>query len=109
MARTADRRGKPQEQVKLAAERIAILFDEAGKVVSSDAALADRYVRLARKISMRYNVKTTTYRRQYCRSCKAYLKPGVTSRHSIKKSYINIKCLKCGHIMRIPMKRKSIK
>jgi len=102
-------RGKPKDQVKIAKERIAILFEEAEEMVKKDKKLANRYVHLARRIGMRYNVKTTAYRRQYCRKCKSYLKPGLTSKHSVKNGNVIIECLSCKNITKIPLKKKAKK
>src|SRR3989338_485217 len=50
-------RQKPEYQVKIAKERIAILFDEARKTAASEPDLAKRYMLLAKRIAMRYNVR----------------------------------------------------
>ncbi|MFH0949258.1 MAG: ribonuclease P [Candidatus Aenigmatarchaeota archaeon] len=96
---------KPKEQVKIAEERIDILFSEAEKIVKSDKKLADRYVNLARKIGMRYNVRMPRMmKRKYCRYCHAFLQPGLTSKHSLKKGILRIKCFSCNRTIRYPIK-----
>ncbi|MBI5347412.1 MAG: ribonuclease P [Candidatus Aenigmarchaeota archaeon] len=103
-----DRGSKPLYQIKIAKERINILFCEAEKIVSRDSALADRYAQLARKIGMRFNVRMPReLRRRFCRKCFSYLKPGVTCRQRTKAGKIQITCLKCGHINRYPMKKQA--
>ncbi len=101
-----DRGNKPLYQINIAKERIEILFKQANGIVSKDNALADRYVQLARKIGMRFNVRIPReLRRKFCRKCYSYLKPGVTCRQRTKNSIVQITCLKCGHINRYPMSR----
>jgi ribonuclease P protein subunit RPR2 len=46
-----------QEFRRIASERIVILFRQAEIKFHEDASLSDRYVKLARKIAMRYKVK----------------------------------------------------
>ncbi len=100
-------RSKPPEQIKIAKERIEILFEEASKMVKEDKKLANRYVQLARKIGMRYNVKIShEFRRKMCRKCKSYLYSGITSVQRVGGGFLRIKCLACGRINRYPIKSK---
>jgi len=103
------RRGtKPDWQIKIAKERIAILFDEARKRVGKDRKLANRYVELARKIGMRYNVRLSPeLKHNVCRKCKAYLAPGITATKRTKDGKIIITCNSCGHINRYPYRKKK--
>jgi ribonuclease P protein subunit RPR2 len=87
---------KPVHQLKIAKERIVLLFEEADKTVDSNALLARRYAMLARKIGMRYNVRLTReQKRHICKNCRAYLKPGCTSLHRVRNGRIRITCLLC--------------
>lgn len=96
---------KPLHQIKTAKERIAILFEEAEKVVKKDARLAQRYVTLARKIGMRYNVRLTSLeKRHVCKKCNAYLKAGITSVHKVKNGTVRITCMLCGKTTKLPYK-----
>ena len=102
------RGSKPEWQVKIARERIAILFDEARKIVGKDKRLANRYVELARKIGMRYNVRIpATLKKNVCRGCKAYLAPGVTAKYSTKNKVLRITCNACRRINRYPLGKKK--
>lgn len=95
---------KPEWQLKIARERIVILFDEAVKIVRIKPKLADRYVALARRIGMRYNVKIPKWlKRKVCKKCKAYLHPGVTAKFSTKAGVLRIECLACKRINRYPL------
>ena len=102
-------RKKPAELVQIAEERIEILFDEAKKRITGKDGLellkenrikyANRYVQLARKIAMRYNIKLPTdYRRMFCKKCKRYLYPGITSQTRVKNGVVKVKCGQCGKV-----------
>ncbi len=102
---------KPKWQREIAKERIEILFRLAEKEFSSGMKdLANRYVNLARKIAMRYNVRVPAHlKRRFCKKCHAYLVPGVNARVRIrsKQKYVLITCLECGHKMRFPYVREK--
>ena len=95
----------------IALERIRILFDQAEQTFPRDPDLAQRYVDLARKIAMRTRTHLPRdLRRRVCRSCKAYLVPGATSRTRIRQRrepHVTITCLRCGHTTRIPLGEKK--
>ena len=98
------RNRKPEYQLKIAKERIQILFSQAGK--TQDIKLASRYVQLARKIGMRYNVRIPKgLKRRFCKYCYAFLKPGITSQQRTKDGIVRVKCFNCGKIIRYPIKR----
>jgi len=99
------RSSKPPEEIKIAKERIQILFHEAEKMIKEDKKLANRYIQLARKIGMRYNLRLSPQlKRKICRKCKSYLYPGITVRLSTKEGSLRIKCLTCGNISRYSIK-----
>ena len=90
---------KRQSDIKIAKERIKILFKEAEK--TDNLKLKNRYVELARKIGMKYNVKIPkVLKRKYCKYCYKYLVYGKTAQVRVKNKYILVKCLNCGKIMR---------
>ncbi len=94
-----DRRSKPAWQLKIAKERIDILFSEAQK--TKEKKLKDRYVELARKIGMRYNVKIESrYRRRYCRYCYKYL----DGKRRLVKGKLVVMCASCRKVNRYPYK-----
>ena len=86
--------------VHIARERIELLMREADSAaLGGRMDLADRYVELARRIGMRYNVSVpTAFRRRLCRGCYHYLLPGVTSRTRLNRGRSVTTCLRCGHI-----------
>jgi len=99
------RSSKPDWQVKIARERITLLFEEAERRVRDAPELSKRYVQLARKIGMRYNVRLPKHlKRQYCNYCYAFLKPGLTSKQFTKNGRIAITCLSCNKTRKTPFR-----
>ena len=93
------RRQKPAWQVKIAKERIDILFREAA---TAEQKLANRYVFLARKIAMKFNLKLSSeYKRRFCHKCFSHLVPGknVTVRINAQTQTVDYTC-ECGHVNR---------
>jgi ribonuclease P protein subunit RPR2 len=93
----------------IAEERIDILFDLAeSEALAHNHDRARRYVGLARKIGMRYNVCIpSSLNFRYCRRCHAYLLPGSTSRTRIRRGRIVRYCRNCGRYRRTPLIRGS--
>ena len=89
-------RNKPEWQIKIAKERIDILFDEAAK--TKDTHLRKRYMRLAKKIGMRDNVRLGEKKRLFCRHCFYYFSADVKRR--LKNGKIVIACPGCKRITR---------
>jgi ribonuclease P protein subunit RPR2 len=91
-------RRKPEQHLKIAKERIQILFSLAEKEFKKHPDRSKRYIELARKIGLRYNVRLPKeLKRKFCKNCNVLLIPGATSsvRLDSKKKVLNIKCLKC--------------
>lgn len=96
---------KPDEQRKIAFERVSILFDEAKKAFDEEPQLSDRYVHLARKIAMKYKVKIPSrLKRSFCKKCHKYLFPGKNLRVRTKKGHMVYYCLNCKNIARFRYK-----
>lgn len=92
-------RGKPVYQIKIAKERIIILFDEAKKRPD----FAKRYVELAKKIGMRYNVRLEGHKRKFCKYCSSYFIPK-NSTTRMKNGILNVTCKDCNKTNRFPYK-----
>ncbi|HEY1198915.1 MAG TPA: hypothetical protein VGG32_09375 [Thermoplasmata archaeon] len=90
--------------VRIARERVSDLFGLAEREARGlHPELADRYVALARRIGMRYNVRLRReYRELYCRSCSAYWVEGRTVRTRLRSGSRVRTCLRCGHQHRTP-------
>jgi len=101
---------KPQWQKDIAKERIKILLSLARKQLDDHPERSKRYVGLARKISMRYNIRLEkSIKKSICKKCDSLLLSGKTSlnRFDFKKKTLNIICKNCGNIIRIPYKVKK--
>jgi ribonuclease P protein subunit RPR2 len=94
---------------RIALERINILFELAEKqALAGAASRARRYVELARRLGMRYNVRVPPrFRRRYCRKCLAYFLPAVNARIRIGESRVTITCLSCGVVERFPYRHEQ--
>jgi len=95
---------KPEFQLKIAEERIEILFKLAEKELEKHPKRSKRYVELARKIGMRYNIRLSKEKKEsFCKYCNALLYIGKTC-EEIKSNLPNIrlfKCLNCEKIKKI--------
>jgi len=96
-----------KEEKKIAKERVSELFDRADKTFQESESLTNRYVSLARKIAMKFNIRLTKYKRKFCKHCYHYLKSGVNSKTRIHKSKVIIYCENCKKYTRIPLKQKN--
>ena len=98
---------KPDWQTKIAKERIQILFSLAEKEFKLHPERSKRYIELARKIGLRYNVRLSKeQKRRFCKNCNTLLKPGVSSKVRLDKSTktVNVQCLNCNQIYHHPYK-----
>ncbi|MEF8847670.1 MAG: ribonuclease P [Candidatus Thermoplasmatota archaeon] len=102
------RRNKAEEK-KIAKQRIDRLFQLAEKKAKQDTIhLADRYVEIARKISMKYLVKMPRkYKRRYCKHCYSYFYPNRTCRIRIYRGRVIYYCYNCKKFTRIPLNQKE--
>jgi ribonuclease P protein subunit RPR2 len=96
------------QQKEIAKKRITKLFSLAEKnSLAGKLDLSDRYVEIARKISMRYLVPIPKeYKRRFCKNCYSYLLPHVNSRYRIQNKKLIIYCKNCSKFTRIPLKNK---
>jgi len=87
----------------MARRQIASLFELAEKeALNSRQDRADRYVYLARKTAMRYNLSLGIYRRHFCRKCGTFLVPGRNSTYRLNMGKVSVTCGNCGRIYRFP-------
>ena len=93
---------------QIALQRIHTLFHLAREVIHEDHELAQRYVRIARKVAMRTRTRLPKeYRRLICRHCKSFILPGVNCRVRIqqrREPHIVVTCFNCSKHSRIPIK-----
>ncbi|MBD3155741.1 MAG: ribonuclease P [Candidatus Aenigmarchaeota archaeon] len=96
---------KPKWQLKIAKERIDILFELAKKELKKYPKRSRRYVELARKIGLRYNIRLSKERkRSFCKKCNTLLYIGKTAKITSDKlpELKVVKCLNCGEKKKIP-------
>jgi ribonuclease P protein subunit RPR2 len=109
--RKSGRKKSKDEQKEIALERIEILFSLAdAAALSEDLECADRLIAQAKKIAMKYNLRTPReLRRKVCKFCGRYLLPGVTSRVRVKSKdmRVEVRCLRCDKIIYYPYAREK--
>lgn len=94
----------------IARERVSELFRMAGEEFNKNPERSHRYVELARKISMRHNVRIPkALKVNFCKYCYRYLKPGINSRKRVnpRQEAIITHCLECGRVSRIPYRKEK--
>jgi|SRR3989344_1444091 len=90
-----------------ALEKIRILFNEAREQFNKNPSLSDRYIYLARKIAMRFNIRMPReLKRRFCKHCYSYLVPNKNCRVRIHKSRVVYYCFNCKKFMRFMLKKK---
>ncbi len=104
-------RRKPTEQLEIARERIEILFNQAEIEFPSHPELSNRYVEIARKISMKFNVPIPSMlKKRFCKACRNYLVYGRNARVRLNsdRKYILITCLNCSGKMKYGYTKRKI-
>ena len=98
-----EKRSLSLEKVKIARERIDILFSLAEKELEKNPERSRRYIELARNIGKRCNVRLTKgQKRKFCKNCNQLLIPKKTSKIKVdsQKKIIKIRCMNCGSVYR---------
>ncbi|WNY27754.1 ribonuclease P protein component 4 [Methanolapillus ohkumae] len=95
---------------RIAEERILRLFCLADFYQKTRPTHSQRYIALARLISMRYNVRfLREQKRKVCKHCYSHLVVGENCRVRLKNGMILTTCFECGKMSRIPYhSRKSL-
>jgi len=102
------RRDKGAER-DVAVGRVRRLVALAEQASPEDPKRADRYVALARRIAMRYQVSLPKdVRRRVCRGCDGLLVPGRSARVRIANQRVSVTCLRCGTVKRYPYERAKV-
>jgi len=103
-----NRKKDKKTQKIIAKNRIKKLFSLAEKkALSGRIDLANRYVEIARKISMRYLVPIPKdFKRSFCKHCYFFLLPDVNCRIRLHRNRLIIYCKNCKKYTRIPLKSK---
>ena len=97
---------KKESDKKEALEKIKTLFSEAKIQFDRNHSLANRYIKLAREISMKFKVKIPReLKRKFCKHCYHYLVPNKNCRVRIHKSRVIYSCFNCKKFMRFVLKK----
>ena len=97
------------KQKEIAKERMEKLFLQAENIFSTNKALANRYITLARKIAMKVKIRIPLeLKRKFCKHCYKFLMPGVNSRIRTRDGKVIISCFECKKFTRIPVKIKKL-
>ncbi|MGP3668255.1 MAG: ribonuclease P protein component 4 [Candidatus Bathyarchaeota archaeon] len=101
---------RKREVVEVAKERIEILMENAFKrMMKHDEGLAQRYVDLARRVSMKSRVRIPRKWKIFiCRGCKKLMIPGLNCRVRVQRRrnpHVALTCLMCGHVKRFSYKK----
>jgi len=103
--RRRGRRGRrPLVMVKTARQRIACLNELADRMaVDGRMDLASRYLFLAKKMGMKYNLRQPRgFRLKFCKYCRSYLMSGRNATIRLKKGCVEVRCHRCGSVKRHP-------
>jgi ribonuclease P protein subunit RPR2 len=101
------RKKKQADAKRIVNKRIEYLFLKAEEVAKKDLGLANRYVLLARNLSMRLNVPISgSLRKRFCKHCYTYLVPGLNYRVRTKNAKVVYTCNTCQKYMRFPFVRE---
>ncbi|MCS7134877.1 MAG: ribonuclease P [Candidatus Aenigmarchaeota archaeon] len=101
---------KPRWQIEIAKERIKILFNLAKSNVDAHPERARRYIEIARKIGLRYNIRFDRQKKKsFCKKCNTPFIVGKTCIYRLdsKRKTLNIICKNCGNIIRNPYKGRK--
>jgi len=103
--KTVKQKNQKQERQKIAAERIAELFHQAEENFEKKPELSNRYMELARKLSLKLKVPFSKEQKlQFCKKCSSFLVPGNNCRIRVNKGRIIVLCANCKNIMRYSYK-----
>jgi ribonuclease P protein subunit RPR2 len=103
-------RSKNPATKMVAKERISILFSLAQEEFHEHPERSNRYVALARRISMRQRVRIDReFRRQYCHHCYAFLVPGQNMRVRVHRGNVVVTCGICTKKMRYRVVRPHVR
>ncbi|MBI2142007.1 ribonuclease P [Candidatus Woesearchaeota archaeon] len=97
------KKGKSQ-----AIKAVKELFLQAHDAFRQSPELADKYVRLARKIAMKSRARIPReLKRRHCRHCHRFLVPSSNCRVRLSGGKVVYYCLSCKHYMRFPYTREK--
>ncbi len=95
---------------KIALERVKILLKEAEETFNENKELANSYIKKARKIAMKVNLKIhSSLKRKFCKHCYSFFVPGKNLRVRTRNKMVVYYCLDCKKFTRFRLKPKKPK
>ncbi len=92
-----------QKEKEEAKKQIVELFERAASISHKDLKLANSYVSIARKISLKIRVMIPReLKRKFCKNCQVFFIPSKNLRVRTTGKHILYYCLECKHQMRFP-------
>ena len=92
---------KYNEEKKEAREEIITLLTKADKVFRQSKTKANNYIKKARKLAMKYNIRIKKdLKRKICKHCYSYLKPGFNVQVRTQPGRVVVTCKECNKVMR---------
>ena len=99
---------KPKWQQETAMERIMLLFGSAEREFRQRPDRSRRYMELAARLAMRYNVRLPqSLKRKFCKECYMYMVPGASCMVRFSKGNNIITCSFCGNKITYPVGRRN--
>jgi ribonuclease P protein subunit RPR2 len=91
--------------INVASQRIAELFRQAEDQFDAHPELSKRYVALARKIAMKYNIRfDRAQKMMFCKNCDSYLRKGKNASLRVRDGRVILRCTDCGFVRRFAYK-----
>lgn len=106
------RRRKPRWIKQLAEKRIETLLNLAKSNAKKHPERSMRYVELAGKLSMKYNITISReWKKKFCKKCNTFwvLGKNLKVRSDPKTKTTNYICIECGNVKRYGYAKKSKK
>jgi ribonuclease P protein subunit RPR2 len=95
---------KIQKQIALSRIKKLFLMAE-NNAISGNLSISNRYVEIARKLSMKHLVPIPKeFRHRFCKHCYSFLIPYINSRFRVHRGKLIIYCYNCKKYSRIPLK-----
>lgn len=99
---------KPKKLRQEVLDKVSSLFKQAELIAKENPELANRYVKLAREMSMKVKVRIPTeLKRRFCKHCHVYFIPGANYRVRTQRGKVVYYCFNCKKYMRFPYIREQ--
>jgi ribonuclease P protein subunit RPR2 len=91
-------RAKEKKKAKV---QMLLIMEEAGSIFDRNKKLCNDYVRKARRLAMKFNLRfPKEVKRKFCKHCYSYIKPGKNCTVRTKEGKVIYSCKECGKFMK---------